>query len=579
MRRRGEAGIEKRLLARSRASRVYLAIAVGAGTVASSAVVAQGWFLADVINRVFLERQGLEELLTPLVILLSLAILRAASIAGADYAAQRAATGLKGALRADLLRKLRTLGPAYSERSRSGELATLMGQGVEELDEYMASYQPARWLALVVPLIVALVVLALDPLSVFVLLLTGPALVLFLILIGSRAKELTDRRFRELNWMSAQFLDFLRGLATLKMFGRSGEQVESIRAISRGYGNTTLDVLRTAFETSFVLELSTTIATALVAVEIGLRLFHDNLAFQQALAVVIITPEFFAPLRHLAGRYHAGAAGRAAAERIFAILDTPSRPPAVRHQRLSTFKPPAGIVFHEVNFGYEGNDRLVLQDVSFTIESGQTVALIGETGAGKSTIASLLLRFFEPVGGSITVDGVPLASLEPASWRATLAWVPQRPHLFFGSVAENIRLARPDASDADVIAAAEAAGVARFIHGLPDGYNTQIGERGVRLSGGERQRIAIARAILKDSPVVILDEPTSHLDSTTEAAVQAALQHFLEGKTALLITHRLSLAAAAGKVVVLRNGSVETTTKRAPSRVPVSASAGWSPAS
>ena len=550
-------GLDQRILAYNPAARAHLVWVIGTGLIAAAAVVAQAWFLSVVISRVFLEQQALDQLMAPLAILLAIAIVRAAAVLAGDVLAQRSASLLKAQLRSALLSKLSALGPAYSTREHSGELASLAGQGVEELDEYIVAYQPLRFLAVLVPVMVALAVLVIDPLSVLVLLFTGPVLVLFLVLIGSRARELTDRRFQELNWMSAHFLDFLQGIATLKMFGRSREQVENIREISRRYGDTTLDVLRTAFETSFVLELSTTIATALVAVEIGLRLFDGQLPFQQALAVLIITPEFFLPVRQLAARYHAGAAGKTAAERIFAVLDAPLPSSVVTlDTRTPARSPRSGIVFENVWFAYERGERPVLRDLSFFMPRGKTVAIVGETGAGKSTIASLLLRFIEPQSGFITVDGKPLASIDVQTWRAGIAWVPQRPHLFFGSVADNIRLARPAATDAEVISAAEAACADTFIRLLPNGYDTQIGEGGARLSGGEQQRLAIARAYLKDAPLLILDEPTSHLDVANEALVQAALAELLLGKTALIISHRLNFAYQADQVVVLREGRI-----------------------
>jgi ATP-binding cassette subfamily C protein CydD len=464
---------------------------------------------------------------------------------------------LKSSLRAEVTRHLNDLGPAYSRGERTGELVNTTAQGVEELDEYITLYQPLRYLAMTIPVFIALVVLILDPPTVLVLLVTGPLLVVLLALIGSAAGDVTERRFRELNWMSGFFLDMLRGLPTLKMFGRSREQVDNIRRISTQYADSTMGVLRTAFRTSLVLELSSTIATALVAVEISLRLMNGSIAFDRALAVLIITPEFFAPLRQLALRYHAGAAGRAAAERIFTILDEPlpgrSRR-AMTKSQVMLFQ--REIRFDRVSVSYDNGHRPVLRDFDLCITRGLRVALVGATGAGKTTVANLLLRFVEPISGTITVDGVSLAALDPDDWRSLVAWVPQHPHLFHGTVADNIRLARPDATSRQVISAATSAGADDFIAGLPHGYDTPIGERGARLSGGERQRIALARAFLKDAPLLILDEATSHLDSANEAMVSDGLGRLLQDRTALIIAHRLTMACSADLVVVLRQGGI-----------------------
>ena len=413
-----------------------------------------------------------------------------------------------------------------------------MVEGVEALDEYITAYQPARLLAVIVPVFVLIVIFLLDPLTTLILLFTGPILVLLLALIGSRAKGITEQRFLELSWMSAFFLDMLQGLATLKMFGRSREQIENIREISQKFGNTTMEVLRTAFQTSLVLEWGGTIATALVAVEVSLRLMGGTLPFNRALAVLVITPEFFLPLRQLAIKYHAGTAGKAAAERIFAILDTTPKMPRAQTRRWVV---PArlDICFDNVSFAYADGQRPALQGFSLPIPHGQTIALVGATGAGKTTAAHLLLRFIEPDRGSITIDGAALETIDPSVWRSRVAWVPQIPHLFYGTIADNIRLARSDASRADIIAAAQAAHAHDFITQLPLGYDTPIGERGARLSGGQQQRLAIARAFLKDAPFLILDEATSHLDSASEAAIQDALARLMRGRTVLIIAPSL----------------------------------------
>ena len=343
-------------------------------------------------------------------------------------------------------------------------------------------------------------------------------LVLLLGLIGRRVRDLAERRERELAWMNAHFLDVLRGLPTLKMFGRSAEQAETIRAVSRRQGSSTMDVLRTAFQTTLVLEWGATAATALVAIETSVRLMAGGLAFERALAVLLLTPEFFLPLRRLSAEYHVGRSASAAAERVYAVLDAPVR--------IHVPAPGAGrplparmdVRFDDVVVTYDDGSRTALAGCSLEIPHGRTVALVGPTGAGKTTVANVLLRFVDPDRGRVTVGGEPLSELDPALWRTRVAWVPQHASLFHGSVADNLRLARPDASDDDLVVAASAANAHGFVTDLPDGYATPIGEGGARLSGGERQRIALARAFLKDAPLLILDEPTSHLDRESAVA-------------------------------------------------------------
>lgn len=550
---------QARLLRFDKAALRLLCVAVTAGFLAAVCVVAQGYVLSDAVNRVFLQRQNAEAVVPLLALLLGLALLRATIVWCSDVLAQRAANSLKGSLREALARHIMDLGPAYTRRESSGELVHATVEGVEVLDEYITVYQPVRMLAALTPVFVLLVILVLDPPTTLVLLFTGPMLVFLLALIGRRTKDITERRFRELGWMSAFFLDMLQGMATLKLFGRSREQIENIRRISRGYGNTTLEVLQTAFQTALVLEFGGTVATALVAVEVSLRLMAGHLPFHNALAVLVIVPEFFLPLRQFAVRYHAGAAGKAAAERIFAILDAPvRRRPGIAATVLAAqaLPPRPDIRFERVSFAYDDGRRPALSDISLTLPYGYTTALVGETGAGKTTVANLLLRFIEPDSGTIMVGGVELSAVALPLWRSLVGWVPQAPHLFHGTVAENIRLARPDAGMDDVVAAARAANAHDFILSLPQGYDTPIGEQGARLSGGQRQRVAIARAFLKNAPFLVLDEATANLDAASEAAIRDALARLMRGRTTLIIAHRLGFVYDAQQVVVMEQGRI-----------------------
>jgi ATP-binding cassette, subfamily C, bacterial CydD len=551
---------ETRLLAIAPGVRLLLALGVGCGVLAAVVVVAQAYLIASAVADAFLRGGTLATVASALAVVAALAIVRAPILLGGDALASAAAGRITARLRADLTAHLLALGPAYTSRERSGELVGVLVDGMESIDAYVTSFQPARALAVAVPLFVLAAILALDPPTTLVLLFTGPILVLLLAVIGGRARALTERRFVELRWLGSFFLDMLQGLATLKMFGRSAEQIGNIRTISRQYGDTTMEVLRAAFQTALVLEWGAAVAVALVAVEISLRLMTGTIAFDRALAVLIIVPEFFLPLRALAIRYHDGAAGRTVAERAFAILDEPV--PAGGGLAIAPAPDPAAveiperadIVFAGVSVTYPGRDRPALDHLDLTIPFGKVTALVGATGAGKTTVANILLRFVEPDSGAVLVGGIPLGSIDQVAWRARMAWVPQRPHLFHGTVDDNIRLARPDADHAMVRAAARDAGADAFIAGLPAGYDTPVGEDGVRLSGGQRQRIAIARAFLADAPLVILDEPTSHLDGASEALVRDAIRRLATGRTILIVSHRLRFVAMADRVLVMNGG-------------------------
>jgi ATP-binding cassette subfamily C protein CydD len=548
--------VDRRILWLDARARRWVSLAVALLALAAVALIAQALLLSETVSRVFRGGQPLAAVLPFLLALFLLICSRAALLWGGEVTAQRGASGIKRDLRARLTQRLFAIGPAQERKERSGELAHTVVEGVEALDEYVTQYQTARLLAILAPVMVLLVVLWLDLLSALVLIIAGPLLVLLLAVIGARTRDLSERRFLELSWMSARFLDMLQGLTTLKLFGRSKDQAETIGEISRHYGKTTMQVLRTAFQTSLALEWASVAATALVAVQISLRLMNGLVAFDRALAVLLLTPEFFLPLRQLALKYHAGAAGKAAAQRIFALLDTPSAPVIVTPASAPILTAPerGDLRFEDVFFAYDDGTRPALRGLTLTIPHGQTTALVGASGAGKTTVARLLLRFIEPTGGALLMGETPLHALDAAAWRSQVGWVPQQPHLFYGTVGDNIRLARPDAELAEVEAAARAANALGFIQTLPQGFATPINEAGSRLSGGQRQRLAIARAFLKDASLLILDEATAHLDAESETLIREALLRLMRGRTTLIIAHRLGMAYSADQIVVMDHG-------------------------
>jgi ABC-type transport system involved in cytochrome bd biosynthesis fused ATPase/permease subunit len=379
-------------------------------------------------------------------------------------------------------------------------------------------------------------------------------LILLLAVIGSRTRSLTERRFAQLGWLSSFYLDMLQGLATLKAFGRAEEGAEMVEQVSRRYGEATMDVLRTAFQTSLMMEWAATAATALVAVQISFRLIRGDLSFDLALAVLMLTPEFFAPLRRLAIEYHAGQEGNAALERIAELNALPTHQVVVpvASESIAVQLNSAGfknLELSSIGYTYPGADLPALEDVSLKIEQGEILALIGPSGAGKSTVAKLLMQFMQPDHGQILANGIPIQSIEPRDWRRIISWVPQQPALFAGTVAENIALGNPKASVAEIVDAARVAFADEFIDALPEGLNTVLGEKGLRLSGGQRQRLAIARAALMDTPLVLLDEFTAHLDEETEALVVSAMGSLMQGRTALVIAHRAATIASADRVI------------------------------
>jgi thiol reductant ABC exporter CydD subunit len=545
--------LDPRLLRYARATRTFLFVSVGLGALSALLVVSQAWLLADVVASAFSGGKGLAQLQTPLIVLLCVVVARAAVAWGAELAASRCSAGAKSQLRGALLERVTGLGLDSSRRERAGELAVLATRGVDALDGYFSLYLPQLLLAVIAPLVVLAAVIWEDWISAAIIAATIPLIPLFMALVGATTRERMDRQLRTLQLLAGHFLDVVAGLPTLKVFGRAKAQAASIREISERYRDNALSTLRIAFLSSLILELVATISVALVAVAIGLRLMGGELGLRTALFALVLAPEAYLPLRRLGANYHASAEGMAAAEQVFAVLEKPL-PPRAAHREVPDMTV-ADIEVEGLWVSYPGRSEPALEDVSLSIEAGEVLALAGPSGCGKSTLLSVLLGLTAPERGSVRVGNVELADLDPEAWRAQLAWVPQRPHLFATSIAENVRLGRREASTEELWEAVRAAGLAGVVTDLPEGLDTVLGERGAGLSAGERQRVALARAFLRDSPLLLLDEPTASLDGGTEHELVEALRRLSRGRTVVLVAHRPALLSLADRVLTL--GAIE----------------------
>jgi thiol reductant ABC exporter CydD subunit len=541
--------LDQRLLAYARATRTFLFASVGLGVLSALLIVAQAWLLADVVARAFLGGRGLEQLQTPLIILLLVVLARATVAWVAELAASRSSARAKSQLRAALLQRVATLGLDNSREQSTGELTVLATRGIDALDGYFSLYLPQLILAAIVPVVVVVVVLWNDWLSAAIIAFTIPLIPLFMALVGAATKERMDSQFRILERLAGHFLDVVAGLATLKVFGRAKAQAQAIREITERYRRAAIGTLRITFLSSLILELVAMISVALVAVEIGLRLMNGHLGLRTALFALILAPEAYLPLRQLGANYHASAEGMAAAEQVFAVLEAPEAPRGTR----TDFPDPAlvGLTVEGLRVSYPGRSEPALDDVTLTVNEGEVLALVGPSGCGKSTLLSVLLGLVTPELGSVRVGDVDIAEVDLDAWRARLAWVPQRPHLFKASIAQNVRLGRSDASTDEVWAAIEAAGLTEAVRELPDGLDTVLGDRGAGLSAGERQRVALARAFLRDAPLLLLDEPTANLDGETEREIVQTIARLAEGRMVVLVAHRPALIAVADRVLSL----------------------------
>ncbi|WP_033253506.1 thiol reductant ABC exporter subunit CydD [Kitasatospora phosalacinea] len=522
--------IDPRLLAHARTTRAFLAGTVVLGGAGAVLLVAQAALIASLVVGAF--QDGRAGLGGQLLGLAAVTLGRALVAWLTELTAHRSVATVKSALRRRLLDHATALGPAHLTGARTGDLATLATRGVDALDDYFARYLPQLALAVVVPLVVLARILGADWESAAIVCATLPLIPLFMVLIGYATQARTDRQFAGLSRLSHHFLDVVAGLPTLKVFGRARAQARAIGRITEDYRRATLRTLRLAFVSSFALELLSTLSVALVAVSIGFRLVNGTLDLETGLLVLVLAPEVYLPIRQVGALYHSSAEGLAAAGKIFEVLETPLPAAGTRPAPTGT-----DLRVEDLTVRHPGRGGETLSGFSMTVPAGRTTVLTGPSGAGKTTLVSALLGFTRPDGGRVLLGGQDLADTDPASWHAQVAWVPQHPHLFAGTVAENVRLARPDASDAQLAAALAAAHVDFTTPDAP------LAENGHGLSAGQRQRLALARALLADRPVLILDEPTAHLDPVTEAALLGTLRTL--DRTVLLITHRPALTALA----------------------------------
>ncbi len=544
--------LDPRMLRRARSARVLLWADAAIGFATALLVLIGATLIARIVARAF-HGASLADVWGDVVLLVVVFAARGTLAWGFEVAGRRAASGVLSELRVALVGHRLRAQPAALDRAEAGEVAAAAVQGVEPLEAYFARYLPQVVLACLVPVAVLLWVALIDLESALIMLLTLPLVPLFMWLIGLYTEQRTRARWEELRLLSSHFLDVVRGLPTLRSFNRGRAQTARIAEISERYRHATMGTLRVSFLSGSVLELAATLGVALVAVTVGVRLVDGGIGFQAGLTVLVLAPELYLPLRRLGAEFHASADGLAVAARILDLLDAP---PAVGcgGVRLAPSPADAPVLLERVCFTYLARPRSVLDGLDLELAPGETVALVGVSGAGKSTVAALLLRLLEPTAGRVSVGGANLADCQTAAWRRHLAWVPQHPTLLRGTIANNIRLGDPAASDQRVRQAAALAGADRFIEALPAGYETPVGDGRRPLSTGERRRIGLARAFLRDAPLLILDEPTADLDPAGAEIVAEAVERACAGRTVLLIAHRPELVRRADRVVHLEQG-------------------------
>lgn len=553
--------LDPRLIRIAAGVRSLLVASVVLAVAGAATVIAQAVLLATVLADVVIGGQGWADVRTRVVWLAVVLVIRGGLAWAAEELARRTAGRVMDGLRRDLLRHVAALGPRWRAGAHSGELTTLATTGIDSLHDYVARYLPQLVQAALIPLIMLGYLVTADLTSAVIVAVTLPLIPLFMALVGWYTDKQTRTKYAALNRLSGHFADVVAGLPTLKVFGRAKAQAAAVRRVTEDYRRTSMATLRVAFLSSMVLELLASLSVALVAVAIGLRLVYGEMTLSVGLAVLILAPEAYLPLRQLGTQFHAAADGVAASAQVLAVLQTPVPAPGTR--TVPTGVP--GFRLHAATVGEPG-ERGAVGPLTLDVPAGRVTVITGSSGVGKTTLLQTLAGVVRSTSGTVTVDfpggpadagAIPVDDLDPAAWRARLAWAGQGAWLRPGSIRDNLLLGLPDGPRPDdaalrrVLAAVAADGI---VDARPEGLDAVLGEGGTGLSSGQRQRLSLARALVRTvagAPVLLLDEPTGTLDETTEARVLAGIAALTAGRTVVLVTHRAAPLAFADHVVDL----------------------------
>jgi len=527
-----------------------LSRAIALGSLNGILMIVQMAILAGIINEIIFSNKAIAEIKPLLFGLVAIIIIRTIFGYISERYSRHAAMLIKVSIRQQLLQHLFAMGPAKTQTIGSAKIAQLLHQGVDSLEDYFSGYLPIVAYCSVIPSAILFAVFPMDWRSGLVLMLTAPMVPMFMIIIGHKAHDLNQKHWTKLLRMSSHFLDIIQGLTQLKIFNASRQEMAAVKTISEDYGNQTMGILKVAFLSSFMLEFLASIAIALVAVILGFRLYYGGVDYLLALWVLLLAPEFYLPFRQLGTQYHAKMAGVTAAQDMLQILSTPIK----ENQTETQFKAPFDITLADVNFTYSGRKN-TLKNINLTLSNHGLYAVIGESGAGKSTLIDTILGFNTPDSGSMTINGTKHTSAERDAWLNHCGWIAQQGHVFYGSLGFNIALTE-DYDDAKIQQVLTSVGLADFVSQLKDGLNTHVGEGGVGISGGQSQRLALARAFYHQPDVLILDEPSSHLDKDTEQIVSDSIAEYAKQHLVIVIAHRLHTVIDAKQIIVLEQGQI-----------------------
>ncbi|MEK5420131.1 thiol reductant ABC exporter subunit CydD [Paenibacillus sp. FSL L8-0708] len=525
--------------------------------------------LAEVISALFAGEPLKEQWGTALLFLLAFLVRHACAML-MSRVSYRFAEATGSTMRREMMDKLFQLGPRMVGGRGTGDLVTLVLEGVTKFRTYLEAIIPRMVGMSVTPILVLIYVFTMDTTSGIILTVTMPIIIVFMILIGMTARKQMDRQLKSYRTLSNHFVDSLRGLETLKFLGRSRSHSDSIATVSDRYRSATMRTLRVAFLSSFALDFFTMLSVASVAVSLGLRLVNEQMTLVTGLTILILAPEYFLPVRLVGSDFHATLDGKEAAEAMKSIIDqdevkaeviVPNGDLSVSSaaktlEQIFTWHENSVLTLNDVSVKYEEAGLSSLNALNLQFKGASKIGIIGESGAGKSTLVDILGGFLHPTSGSITVNGTTVSALTDEAWRKQTSYIPQRPYIFSGTLADNIRFYYPEASMEAVAAAVKATGLSGLVDTLPHGLDEMIGGGGRSFSGGQEQRVALARALLSSRPIMLLDEPTAHLDIETEYELKETMVPLFEGKLVFLATHRLHWMLDMDIIVVMKQGQV-----------------------
>ena len=518
--------------------------------VESLSIVGQAWFFGTLINNFIFSENTLQDERYTIIYLGIAIIVRLIAHYVQESVANRLGSAVKATFRKRALAHMFKLGVQHKERH--GDVIHMLTDGLEQVDAYVARYIPQILYAIMIPLIMGIAIVDTLPIIGIILIVTVPLIPFFMILIGKQADRLNKEQWERMSFLSGHFLDVLQGITTLKLFGRAKDQIKVIGRLSEEFKDSTLRVLRVAFLSALVLELVSTISTALIAVYLGLTLLDGEIPFFSAFFILLLAPEFYTPFRQLGAAFHTGMAGKTSILKYEEFMNRQPSLPVGGQSKLQG--PIQAIEIKDLTFTYEGSENGV-QHISLVAKRNSPIMLVGESGAGKSTIAHIIGGFLTAPKGAVTIDGLDVCNIDIEWWRQQITYVSQHPHIMKGTLRDVVSFGM-NVSDKEIIEACKEVQLLDVINRQQEGLDTIIGEGGLGLSGGERQRVALARAFLRKGQVLILDEVTAHLDVKTESIISSAIQRLMENKIVIIIGHRLQTMHWASTLYVLKQGRI-----------------------